>query len=382
MGASDALTRTLHLSPWDIRRWPLGPSCVWSSMAAGVPGRTVPGSPAQAQLRSGPPTQLRRPRLRDPAARRLGAGAAGASPRPRREGPPGAERAAAAGGRQAGGGGGSRRRAGRGPSPLPPRAPPPATLPLLGRGRRRRRQEGRRRRRRRRDLEFPSAAAAAAAAAAPRLQARPPPEAPVARGGRGGSASRRPGFWKLPGRDARSRRRKPSGTEVSWARGARAPTPPPPSLAAPPTCVRLRPAPPKSLQRAPRQADARAPGRPTQCARPCTSRVDGHAHPLTHARAQTVHRGPRALQCTPRQPLSHHRLLSPTQASTHPRRCHASVHTQARVSVRARSHHTHTHTHTHIRTHTHRYPTHPWDFQTWPRGWFHIPQDPDFPVPS
>ena len=21
-------------------------------------------------------------------------------------------------------------------------------------------------------------------------------------------------------------------------------------------------------------------------------------------------------------------------------------------------------------------------FQTWPRGWFHIPQDPDFPVPS
>ena len=21
-------------------------------------------------------------------------------------------------------------------------------------------------------------------------------------------------------------------------------------------------------------------------------------------------------------------------------------------------------------------------FQTWPRGWFHIPKDPDFPVPS
>ena len=21
-------------------------------------------------------------------------------------------------------------------------------------------------------------------------------------------------------------------------------------------------------------------------------------------------------------------------------------------------------------------------FQTWPRGWFHIPEDPDFPVPS
>ena len=21
-------------------------------------------------------------------------------------------------------------------------------------------------------------------------------------------------------------------------------------------------------------------------------------------------------------------------------------------------------------------------FQTWPRGWFHIPQDPDVPVPS
>ena len=21
-------------------------------------------------------------------------------------------------------------------------------------------------------------------------------------------------------------------------------------------------------------------------------------------------------------------------------------------------------------------------FQTWPRGWFHIPLDPDFPVPS
>ena len=21
-------------------------------------------------------------------------------------------------------------------------------------------------------------------------------------------------------------------------------------------------------------------------------------------------------------------------------------------------------------------------FQTWPRGWFHVPKDPDFPVPS
>lgn len=117
LGASDALTRTLHLSPWDIRKWPRGPSCAWSSMAAGVPGWTVPGSPAQARPRSGPPTQLRRPRLGDPAARRLGAGAAGASPRPRREGPPRAERAA--GGRWEAGGQGRWEQTPSRPRPLP-----------------------------------------------------------------------------------------------------------------------------------------------------------------------------------------------------------------------------------------------------------------------
>ena len=163
---------------------------------AGVPAETLLCNrlPAQALPRSGPPTLLRCPKLRDPRQRgRWGPGAAGDIPERGHIGQSGQR---LAGGRKADGGGGGRRRAGRGPSLLPPCAPP-ATLPLLGRGRRRRQRE-RRRRRRRRDLEFPSAAAAAAAAAAPRLQARPPPEAPVALGGRGCGASRRPGFGNFP----------------------------------------------------------------------------------------------------------------------------------------------------------------------------------------
>lgn len=132
------------------------------------------------------------------------------------------------------------------------------------------------------------------------------PSAPGEAAARGFGGARRqwrwrfppPGLRKLPGRRARSRRWKPSSTEVSGGerstrRRATHPTPPPPGRAALRRAL-LHPAPPKSCQRTPHGADARAPARPAwSChrtppptSRLCASRVLSHAHPpATYAHA-------------------------------------------------------------------------------------------------
>lgn len=132
------------------------------------------------------------------------------------------------------------------------------------------------------------------------------PSAPGEAAARGSGGARRqwrwrfppPGLRKLPGRHARSRRWKPSGTEVSRGerstrRRATHPTPPPPGRAALRRAL-LHPAPPKSCQRTPHGADARAPARPAwSChrtpptSRLCASRVLSHAHPLPLMRTRT-----------------------------------------------------------------------------------------------
>lgn len=118
---------------------------------------------------------------------------------------------------------------------------------------------------------------------------------------------------------------------MSGARGAGPPTPPHPHPAGPPSDVRSSTLHPQSLANAhptgPTRAPLRDPPGPATAHPPhpaCAPPVSSATHTPCHLCA----RGPRSLQCK-QQPLTYHPALSPTQASTHPRPCHASVHTQA-----------------------------------------------------
>lgn len=175
MGAWYALTRTLHLSPWGIRRWPQGAELCLVLDGHRRARADCSRQPAQARPRSGPPTRLRRPRLqaRRPRGEAVGGRGRRGIPHPPPSPPRGAAGGRAGRWRQVGG-----RRAGEVGADAGQAAAPPRSL--LARLRRR---------------HCPSWAGGGEDG-----------------GGRGGGGGGGGGIWSFPPQRRRRRRQRPLGS--------------------------------------------------------------------------------------------------------------------------------------------------------------------------